>query len=76
MCALAVESSLDHHMPSAVFPEIEIRSPQHQAESGTNNLKARATAANIAPMAKNAPGGSAGACGPPLPSLSATQVSG
>lgn len=54
-CApLQLKSRLGHHMASALFPEIEIRYPEHQAASGTNNLKARAAAANIAPTAKNA----------------------
>lgn len=41
-------------MASALFPEIEIRYPEHQEASGTNNLKESAAAANIAPTAKNA----------------------
>lgn len=66
-CApLQLKFGLDHHMASAPVPEIEIRYPEHQAASGTNNLKESATAANIAPTAKNMPGVPAGACWPPL----------
>lgn len=47
---------------SVLFPEPEIRSLQHQPESGTSNLKRSRAAANT-----ESPGGSAGGREPPLP---------
>lgn len=57
----AMTSPLVHGVHT--MPELAVRSPQHQAESGTNNLKESTATTNIAPTAKHTPGRSAGTTG-------------